>query len=373
MRVIPSILLLLFILLSISQIYAQNITNITPIRNISIIYNNTQLNNTIPIVIIYQNISIYNNTQENNETIQVPQNITTVRNISLIHPENNTQEIIQVSQITPKSKFICQIHGKWKLSFEITNTNPYTIFVAVPEVLRYYQKSLKYSGDFQKLIVDAEMITCNDNNNYTTLNGKKGIWIPPYTTVKVKKHGIFVYNLNVSVMPDKYEVVGPALVDVTLIFDNTYIKRSLNRYGVKVGNYRLSVNGKIVKLDNNTNVLSIVIPAPLVLENYDVFNKILLKKYDVDIWVDSYKKYINEHKLYGDKYKTMFLERRSELFNSIDNALVPIVDNSLAPNINRGLKSKDFNLKTFDVPAMVFTTDDGDMEALEFAYVMYKY
>ena len=266
-----------------------------------------------------------------------------------IPTRNNNQ-----SQISTKT--IGYIEGAWKLSFEITNTNPYTIFVAIPDHINFSDKSLKYSKDFLKLYVNRTIVTFeNRNDHYTILNGKTGIWIPPYTTVKIYKYGNFSYILKIPINRDKFKVIGPALVDTIKVFDETQIK-SLRKYGVKVDNYKLLVNGKIVK-SSDTEVLSIVIPAPLVLKDYDSFHK-LLGKYDVDIWVDSYRKYVNKHKMMSSR-------RYSELYNSLDDSLIPTMDNDLT--------DMDINLKLFDVPAMVFTTDDGETKSLEFSYVMYKY
>ena len=261
-----------------------------------------------------------------------------------------------IKLVSPETKTVCQVYGTWKLSFEITNTNPYTVFVAIPEAIGYYDKSLKYSKEFQKLDVKGIVATYIEEDNYTTLNGEKGIWIPPYSTVKVHKYGIFTYNLSTTVIPDRYKIVGPALMNVISVFDETLIEKPLYKYGVKVDNYKLLVNGKVVK-SSDTEVISIVIPTPLILKDYDSFNK-LLGRYDVDVWVDSYRKYVNKH-------KTMSSKRYPELHDSIDDTLVPIIDNDFV--------DMDMNLKPFDVPAMVFTTDDGESKPLEFSYVMYKY
>ncbi|HIQ38684.1 MAG TPA: hypothetical protein EYH53_01600 [Methanothermococcus okinawensis] len=254
------------------------------------------------------------------------------------------------------AEIICKIEGIWVLSFEITNTNPYTVFIAVPDEIYFSDRSLKYSEDFLKLGING-IVTTNKNieNYYTTLNGEVGIWIPPYTTVKIYKDGNFSYILSTSKTQDKFKVVGPALMDTTKVFDETQLK-SLYKYGIVVNNYRLYVDGRITK-SPNTEVISIIIPAPLVLKDYSSFYK-FIGRYNVDIWVGSYRKYVNKH-------KTMFSKRYSELYNSIDDTLVPIMDNDLI--------DMDANLKLFDVPAMVFTTDDGEIKSLEFSYVMYKY
>lgn len=267
---------------------------------------------------------------------------------------------------------ICKIGGIWRLSFDVTNTNPYTVFVAVPEDIYFFSRSLKYSNDFSKLYVTGMVNTNSDTDDYyTTLNGKTGIWIPPYTTVKICKSGNFLYTLNTFETQNEFEVVGPALVNTTYVFDETQLK-PLYKYGIIVNNYRIYVDGKIVK-SSDTEVISVVIPAPLVLGSYNSFHKIV-GKYNVDIWVDSYRRYIGRHKITSS-------ERNSKIYNSLDDTLVPITDDDLvvynsfdnvAQIIDDSFKDRGVYLKLFDVPAMVFTTDDGDSKPLEFTYVMYR-
>jgi len=301
--------------------------------------------------------------------------INKIIHVEIIHPENGTIEIIEIAPVFLQKKTICQIHGKWKLSFEITNTNPYTVFVAIPDTVWCRQESLPYSEDFQKLYVSGVVATYVDNNT-VILNGERGIWIPPYTTVKVQRRGIFVYNLNVSVVPDRHKIIGPALMDTTWVFDENFLEEYLRKYGIKVSNYRLLVDGKIVKRSDNTEILSMVIPAPLVLKEYDYFHKIVGKR-DVDMWVSSYRRYINKHKMMSLKYNdsvdnTSIITVDTTLVPIIDNTVIPVVDDSLIPIIIKSRENKDADSKPFDVPAMVFTTDDGEFKSLKFSYVMYK-
>jgi len=261
------------------------------------------------------------------------------------------------------AEIIGEIEGTWKLSFEITNTNPYTVFVAIPDYINFSDKSLKYSTDFTELNTIGIVTTNKDTKDYyTTLNGEVGVWIPPYTTVKIYKDGSFLFLLNAPVERDKFKVVGPALMNMTCVFNEIQLK-PLYRYGIRVSNYKLYVNGKIIK-SYDAESMSIVIPAPLVLKDYDSFHKII-GRYNTDIWIDSYRKYVYEHKKMSSK-------RYSELQNSINDILVPMTDDILVPVMDDNLRNKDANLKPFDVPAMVFTTDDGEIKSLEFSYVMYK-
>ena len=272
------------------------------------------------------------------------------------------------------AKTICNIEGNWKLSFKITNTNPYTVFVTIPQEIHFSDRYLGYSRNFLIVNVDGNVTTNQDvKDHYTILNGKVGIWIPPYSTVKISKDGNFSYILDTTDDESYFRVIGPALMDTIKVFDDTQI-RSLYNYGVKVSNYRLFVNGKIVK-SPDTEVISIVIPAPLVLENYHSFRKII-RRGNADIWVDSFKEYVNKHEEMSSTTNTITID---DTFSAIDdtlvpiidkdNNLIPIIDNSLIPPIVRGSSNK----KPFDVPAMVLTTDDGDLKSIEFSYVMYKY
>ena len=43
---------------------------------------------------------------------------------------------------------IATMDGYWVLTGEITNANPYTVFVAVPDNIDYTDKTLKSSNDF---------------------------------------------------------------------------------------------------------------------------------------------------------------------------------------------------------------------------------
>ena len=246
---------------------------------------------------------------------------------------------------------IATMDGYWVLTGEITNANPYTVFVAVPDNIDYTDKTLKSSNDFLKVSLSGNIVDNPDGTVFynTILNGKRGFWIPPYTTVKISREGILNYTLNIDESQVNYDIAGLALVDTTKILN---LKQVFPIYqkGIMLDNFKLYVRGSIIKSDNS-EVISIIVPAPLVLDNYYQFNKIF-GKYDVDIWVSSYNEYINKHK------KTAY-KQNPELYN-IDDALVPNMDDSFGSGVN---------LKLFDVPAMAFTT--SDKQPIDFAYVMY--
>ncbi|MBW9220718.1 hypothetical protein KKP91_00680 [Methanothermococcus sp. SCGC AD-155-M21] len=250
------------------------------------------------------------------------------------------------------------IEGYWKISYDITNTNPYTVFVAVPYYdIDFFSIPLKSSKDFTTANMPVIYFVNQDYGGiYTTLNGELGFWMPPYTTVKVHREGDLLYVLNTAnTTQNKYRVAGPALVSNTVIFDEKEQMDLLYKKGVKVDNYRLYVRGKFLK-SQDSDVVSMVIPAPLVLKNYNKFNKIVGKG-DADIWVNSYNDYIKGHEKISYK-------KHPELYDAFN-------DDTLIPKMLTEPDDGSMNIKLFDVPAMVFTTTDNT--PIEFSYIMYSY
>jgi len=249
---------------------------------------------------------------------------------------------------------IATIEGEWKLSGEITNTNPYTVFVIFPDEVALSEKSLKSSDDFSIVSLNDEsnnsLIWVDFDNTLLKLNGKRGFWMPPYTTMKIFMNSNYSYTLGADESATNFDISGPALVSSTKLID---VKTMFPIYkkGVKLNEFKLWVSGNIHKSED-TDVLSIIIPAPVVLSNYYKFNKIL-GKYDKDVWIDSYNDYITKH-------KKMNYKQNPELYE---------IDDTLIPNMDDDVLGMDVKLKIFDVPAMVFTTTSS--ESLDFAYTMY--
>ncbi|MBW9222553.1 hypothetical protein KKP97_05860 [Methanothermococcus sp. SCGC AD-155-C09] len=251
------------------------------------------------------------------------------------------------------------IDAYWKISYEITNTNPYTVFVVMPYNINFSNVLIKLPKDFTTLNVSGFTFTNQDYGEiYTTLNEELGFWVPPYTTVKIHRDGILSYMLIPNI-PDnaqnEFRVAGPAIMNNITIFDEKERMKLLHKEGVKI-KYKLYVRGKFLK-SKNSNVVSMVIPAPLVLKNYHTFNKIVGKG-DVDIWVDSYNDYIRKHEKISYKM-------HPELYDNVFN------DDTLIPKMLTEPDDDSMNIKLFDVPAMVFTTSDD--KPIEFSYVMYSY
>ncbi len=249
---------------------------------------------------------------------------------------------------------IASMDGYWTLSGELINTNPYTVFITIPSNLTYTTQSLKSSDDFTVLTVKDNVNSITAWAEYNSiLNGEKGFWMPPYSKVQVELRGVINCSLDSSNAQDKYEISGPALVDTVKLINLKNIF-PVYKEGVELNNFNLYVQGSILK-SNNTDTISMIIPAPIVLQNYYQFDKIV-NDHNVDVWVYSYNNYITKHEKLAE-HKT----QNPELYNNLDEALIPNMD-------DEGI-GVDIKPKIFDVPAMVFTT--SSKEPLSFAYTMY--
>ncbi|AEF96515.1 hypothetical protein [Methanotorris igneus] len=235
----------------------------------------------------------------------------------------------------------------YKLTGEITNLNPYSIFVAIPDDITYTEKTLPTSGDVTKVSVEtineSELITFGTS----ILNGKIGYWIPPYTTVKITIYGVQpeIYALNVDDSQKGYDIVGPAVVNSIKVINLKENFPLSKRKGIKISNFKLYVWGSIIK-DDDAGVLSIVLPTPLILDNYNRFYKIVGKN-DPDVWISSYNKWFKEH-----------VKKTDDVNLDMDDPLIPRMDYDVGVDI-----------EVLDVPAIAFTT--SSTQPIEFSYVMY--
>ena len=252
-------------------------------------------------------------------------------------------------------RIIAEMSITYKLTGEITNTNPYSVFIAVPSNITFEEKTLPKPEDFLNVNINkknGESIPSSNSN--TTFNGKIGFWAPPYTTVKVViyNYNPIVYDITVDDSKNSYDVVGPAVVNKVNVIDLKKIFHDTKYKGIKIGKFKLYVNGYIVK-GNDTESLSIIIPTPLVIDEYNDFHKILGKR-DANIWIPSYNIW------YRNQMK------RKNINVDIDDPLIPKMDDSLL--LDDGINS---NFKILDIPAMAFTTSSD--EPIKFYYIIYKY
>ncbi|MBA2862428.1 hypothetical protein [Methanococcus maripaludis] len=247
----------------------------------------------------------------------------------------------------------------WSLTGEITNMRPYSIFITIPEEIEYIDKDLKTSKNFMTLTngeddeessTDEVTVVITPRSN---LNGQEGFWLPPYTTAKIKMYSTSTDILTTTEDDDEdddgvvrtMEIVGPAAYPKTKLIDLSEIIPASKQQGIELDNFKLYVRGSVEKKD--IGVMSILVPAPIVLKDYSKCDKVI-SKYSVNTWVDSYSEWVNDHNELSSYGSTL-----------LDSTLVPAFD--LSPGF----------YKTFDVPALVYTTS-SDQE-LSFSYSMYWY
>ncbi|WP_236953653.1 hypothetical protein [Methanocaldococcus bathoardescens] len=240
----------------------------------------------------------------------------------------------------------------YKLTGEITNTNPYSIFVAVPSDITFEEKTLLKPEDF--LDVTIEKTESSGIVFYDTVfNGKEGFWIPPYTTVKIQIYQPLpiIYNIKIDESQENYDVIGPVVVNKVNVIDLNKLFPDAKYKGIKIGKFRLYVRGYIVK-GNDTESLSIIVPIPWIIDNYDEFHNLGDDK--VNIWISSYNKW----------YKNQM--KRKNIYIDNNDPLIPKMDDGL---LSGG--DTNFNFRVLDVPAMAFTTSSN--QPIKFYYTIYKY
>ncbi|ABR56909.1 hypothetical protein [Methanococcus aeolicus] len=245
---------------------------------------------------------------------------------------------------------IANMDTYWTLTGEITNANPYSVFIAPMQDDILSDKLLKSSNNFELLTINGNPINNTELDISTiTLNGIEGFWMPPYSTVKLKFGQEIEHIISSDGTANSYDVVGPGLVNKVETM-NIKTLFEARKKGILLNEFKLYVRGSVVKSDD-TDILSLILPCPLVLDGYYKFNKIMGTK-DIDVWTDSYNNYLDKHSKVSHK-------QNPELYE-IDDTLVPNMDNAFGMNLE---------LNVFDVPAMVFTT--SEKQPIDFAYTMY--
>jgi hypothetical protein len=257
-----------------------------------------------------------------------------------------------VQNITAQTT-VASVETYWILDGEITNLYPYSVFISVPEEIEYVTKDLRSSKNFVKLTSgetsDVRDKITVDISPMAELNGQKGFWLYPYTKVNFKMYSnrtdtLSTENEDGDGVTRTMEIVGPSIYPKTQLIDLNELIPASKQTGIKIDNFKLTVTGSIKKRD--TEVMSIIVPAPVVLKDYSRFDK-FTGRYSLNRWVDSYSDYIFGHK-----------ETSNYGLALLDNSLVPILDFGISYNI-------------FDVPAIVYTTSSGN--EFDFFYQMYWY
>ncbi|ACV24742.1 hypothetical protein [Methanocaldococcus fervens] len=198
----------------------------------------------------------------------------------------------------------------------------------------------------------------------TTLNGVKGFWIPPYATVKIKIEGDFESYIENDKEPESFEVYKPAVLNEIKVIDLKKIFKGAIGEGIEIDNFKLYVTGYVEKKEGGSTTL--VIPAPIILENYYGFSKLKYDEYNTDIWVDSYAKWVEKHEKLAESNENMYYnEMKDTSYTSAE--LSP--DDPLMPKLGWDVEDNSELFTKVDVPAMVFTTSSD--KPLEFGYVVY--
>lgn len=265
----------------------------------------------------------------------------------------------------------------YTLSGEFTNTNPYSVFIALPD--EYIDVSStgslpKPNDGCEEISLQDESSVINNEGNTTTtntivynletpdekyityFNGKAGFWMPPYSTVKVK---LRVYNhtksININV-PDEnnFRIIGPAVSSSYDEIDLNNIYPDAKKEGILLSNFRLYVYGKINLDGTNTNAVSLIIPAPIVLKDYSQIHVVKSTDTDKKIWINYYD-WLNNFKNIKNNRNDEILKKLNEEFGDFN----PMVSDDLSISLKR---------KYF--PAVAFTTESVG-SSLDFLYVVY--
>jgi hypothetical protein len=258
------------------------------------------------------------------------------------------------------SKYTFDTFGKIHLTYtivgEITNLNPYSIFVAIPDgqvtIESYKSLPLPSDGIIHANIVESGLIYYHlKPERLTKFNKKEGFWLPPYTTTKLKLR-VYDYNLTIYVeAPTEYDyrVIGPAVANTYKVLKIENLFPHASKEHIKLGNFKLYVDGYI-EIYKNVGASSVIIPLPLVLDKYK--NLYIIKdKTAPDVWINYYDWY---HNFINTKNYYLIKELEKEISD---------FDPMLSYDFN------EFEVKKKEYPAMAFTIDEGGGK-IEFYYTM---
>ncbi|ENN95783.1 hypothetical protein J422_05973 [Methanocaldococcus villosus KIN24-T80] len=251
---------------------------------------------------------------------------------------------------------IGEINLKYTISGEMTNNNPYPIFIALPDeyvvINTYKTLPLPNSGycnlDIYQNSTNATYYLIKPELKYMTIfNGKKGFWLPPYTTVKLKMILPNIsYALSINI-PDEHNFrsVGPAICNKYGVIKLDNIYPNAKRDNIILDNFKLTVYG-CLKLNDYSNAYSLIIPAPITFDEYKDIVIIPINDVDDKIWINYYD-WLNGF---------MKVKRKKKLLDDYsDNGLL--------------IDDLDINLDK-NYPALAFTTTSTNQN-LEFYYIVY--
>jgi hypothetical protein len=260
-----------------------------------------------------------------------------------------------ISTPTVFSEALGEFHLTYKITGEITNLNPYSVFIAMPDGQVVIEDSGTLpapSGVIQANLIPSENITYyHIKPDLTTFNKKAGFWLPPYTTTKIKL-AVYDYNISIDVSPPTeydYRVVEPIVANTYKILKIERMFPYASKEHIKLGNFKLYVDGYL-EIYRDAGALSVVLPLPIVLDKYEDFYMRKDKKAP-DVWVNYYDWYYN---FINTKNYYLMKELEKEM-------------SDFDPMISDDFSEFDFKQKEF--PAMVFTVNEGGGK-IEFYYTM---
>lgn len=263
------------------------------------------------------------------------------------------------NETTIPTENLGKIHLSYSIVGEITNLNPYSVFVAIPDGQIEIEGSETLPSPNDGIIE----LTMNKPENViyyqikpeklTKFNKKYGFWLPPYTTAKIKL-SVYDYNISLDIEAPteyKFRVIGPAVSNTYYTIDIKNMFPYASKEHIKLGTFKLYVSGDIET--SNSESFSIVLPLPIALKDYDDIT-IIKDERAPDIWVNYYDWY---HNFMNTKH--YYLKKELE-------------DDELSSDFDPTISDDDFDdiyFKKEYFPAMAFTVNNGGGK-IEFYYIM---
>ncbi|WP_423793239.1 hypothetical protein ACPB8Q_03235 [Methanocaldococcus indicus] len=266
----------------------------------------------------------------------------------------------------------------YTISGDITNLNPYPVFIAIPIIEN--NESMDYSYVKSLPIPNVDVVEINVEYPNTTIiyiykpdkivkfNGKYGFWLPPYTTAKLIFRTNYTLNLNFNYNNENtFRVLGPAVLDKYEVIDLNKLFSNKNIDNIKLDNFKLTVfctlrfneNTVSYKLfnvyDNNSiNIegVSLIIPAPIILNDYsEIYTS--TPSNTPDIWINYYDWY---NRFIESKYNNIYNIYNENNDDWLDSGSLLLDDEA----------NEDINLY---YPAVAFTTTT--LKPIDFYYTVY--
>ncbi|CAB3287668.1 conserved exported protein of unknown function [Methanocaldococcus lauensis] len=270
----------------------------------------------------------------------------------------------ETTNTTTMSESIGTISLSYSIVGEVTNLNPYSVFVAIPD--EYIEIEDVETLPIPSSGIIPSTIDCPDTTSFQILkpkylcifNKKIGFWLPPYTTAKIKL-SVYDYNMTINInapTENNFRVIGPAVVNSYKVISIKDLFPNAKKEHIKLENFKLYVNGylEIYKDYSNENITSsgdsIILPLPLAFKDYKNINIID----DNGIWINYYDWYHN------------FINIKNSYINNELNDYNSDFDPTLTDD---DLIDSNLNMENKYFPAMAFTVSDSSGK-IRFYYII---